>query len=67
MTELYTPILRVNLPKSSQREIHTIPKEDSTISPPAVTTPSTNAPHAIPMEEDPWEKANTYIHKYNTR
>ena len=53
MTEQYTPVPRANLPKSNQKEIHTIHEEYSTTAPPAVTTPPTNAPHAIPMEEDP--------------
>ena len=67
MTKQYTPVPRVNLPKSTQKEIYIIPEENNTKAPPAVTTPPTNAPHVIPINEDPWEKANTYIHKYNTR
>ena len=57
MTEQYIPVPRVNLPKSTQKEINIIPEEDNATAPPAVTTPPKNAPHVIPIDEDPCEKA----------
>ena len=50
------------------KKVHIIPDEDNNVSVhPRRQLRHNAAPHVIPMEEDPWEKAHNYIHKYNTR
>ena len=66
--QVTAPSPRVTIPVDRAKKIHIIPDEDNNVTVhPRRQLRHKAAPHAIPMEEDPWEKAQNSIHKYNTR